>query len=77
LKLPDVICISETKLKENKHDLIDISGYNFLFNNSTTNAGGVGLYIKAELSKLKAELSKRESAVNDRKPASKDSMQWV
>jgi len=30
-KLPDVFCVSETKVWENRYELINISGYNFLF----------------------------------------------
>lgn len=42
---PDVIAISETKLKENNLTNISIPGYEFLNTNSKTSAGGVGLYL--------------------------------
>jgi len=37
-KKPDVIGVSETELKENQHELNNISAYNFLFNNSNGSA---------------------------------------
>ena len=40
---PDVICISETKIKDKPLLNISIPGYTFL--HSSTNAGGVGIYI--------------------------------
>ena len=43
-KLPDIIAISETKLKQDF--LSTLPGYTFLQNNSKSNAGGVGLFIK-------------------------------
>ena len=42
---PDVICISETKIKDKPLLNISIPGYIFLHVNSFTNAGGVGIYI--------------------------------
>lgn len=42
---PDVIAISETKLKENNLTNINIPGYEFLNTNSKRSAGGVGLYL--------------------------------
>ena len=47
--LPEVIAISETKLKEQSINNISISGYKFLNTNSITSAGGVGLCIINEL----------------------------
>ena len=41
---PDVICITETKIKEVSSN-ISLPGYSFLNFNSSTNAGGVALYI--------------------------------
>ena len=57
-KLPDVIAITETKLnKDLIYNNIDIDGYNFVHSDSTTNAGGVGFYVKNFLSfKIKLEL---------------------
>ena len=48
---PDLIAISETKLK-NHHDLniVSLPGYIFINSNSTSFCGGVGLYIKQGLS---------------------------
>ena len=43
-KLPDIIAISETKL-QTKFNLC-LNGYNFIQNNSSTKAGGVGMFIK-------------------------------
>ena len=42
---PDIIAISETKIKENSYANINLSGYNFVNTNSKSKAGGVGLYI--------------------------------
>jgi len=41
---PSVIAISETKLKAASFCNIEIPGYTFIRNPSSTNAGGVGLY---------------------------------
>ena len=43
---PEEIAISETKLSINTISNIDIKNYNFLNTDSSTNAGGVGLYLK-------------------------------
>ena len=40
------IAISETKLNSNNVSKIKIPNYNFLRSDSSTNAGGIGLYIK-------------------------------
>ena len=45
-RMPDAIAISETKLNSNNVSKIKIPYYNFLRSDSSTNAGGVGLYIK-------------------------------
>ena len=42
---PDLVCFSETKLKNNTHVNIQISGYQFVHADSAYNAGGVGIYI--------------------------------
>ena len=42
---PDVITISETKLNKNNINHASIQNYKFVFSNSTTNAGGVAMYI--------------------------------
>jgi len=46
---PDIICITETRLKTTPLLNIDISGYSFVHNDSTTNAGGVAMYISNAL----------------------------
>ena len=49
-KLPDIIAIIETKLAKNQIVVdIDIEGYNFIHSDSSSRAGGVGLYIKDSL----------------------------
>ena len=45
----DVLAITETKLNENSVTNVDISGYNFYHDDSSTNAGGAGLYVKLNL----------------------------
>ena len=45
--MPDIIAISETKITYSQILVnVDINGYDFIHCNSTTNAGGVGIYIK-------------------------------
>ena len=46
---PEIIAMSEIKLKEKNIYNISIPGYVFLNTNSPTSAGGVGLYISQEL----------------------------
>ena len=43
--MPKIIAISETKLNDYNTQNLTIPGYQFINNNSSTNAGGVGLYI--------------------------------
>jgi len=43
---PDIIAISETKLKDNIPFPYELKNYNFVHVNSPTNAGGVGICIK-------------------------------
>ena len=43
-KLPGIIAISETKL--HSEFKMQLQGYTFIQNNSNTNAGGVGMFIK-------------------------------
>ena len=48
---PDVVAVSETKLKENMiHSNIELNGYQFIQRNSYTFAGGVGIYVKSSIS---------------------------
>ena len=44
-KLPDLICVSETKLKSLPLRNLSIPNYEFYFSNSPTNARGVAIYI--------------------------------
>ena len=48
--LPEVIAVTETKLNL-KSDLLqtDLENYQFAHNDSTSNAGGVGLYVRNDL----------------------------
>ena len=46
--MPEIIAISETKLNSNLKTFLP--GYTFIHNNSPTNAGGVGMFIKDTLS---------------------------
>jgi len=43
-KMPEIIAISETKLKTKVNSFID--GYEFIQNDSPTNTGGFGMFIK-------------------------------
>ena len=53
ISFPDIICVSETRLKDEKIDfqkhLISIPNYDLIFDNSPTNAGGVAIFVKNEL----------------------------
>ena len=53
LNFPDVICISETRLKNDKIDwqlqLVGLPNYDLHYDNSPSNAGGVAIYIKSSL----------------------------
>ena len=44
---PDVICISETRLRGDSLTNITIPNYNFVHADSITNAGGVAIYISS------------------------------
>ena len=57
-RFPDAIAISETKLNSNSSSNNNILHYNFLHNDSPTNASGVGFYIKDTLQfRLRDDLS--------------------
>ena len=43
-KLPEIIAISDTKLRAEFK--MQLQGYNFIQNNSDTNAGGAGMFVK-------------------------------
>ena len=46
-EMPDIIAISETKITYGQILVnVDINGYDFIHCDSTTKAGGVGIYIK-------------------------------
>ena len=46
--LPDILAITETKLSSKSYlPLLKLLGYEFFHNDSITNAGGVGIYIKS------------------------------
>ena len=46
---PDIICLSETRLKNQVPINVNIHGYNFVNANSPTNAGGVGMYVSSNI----------------------------
>ena len=57
--LPDIICFSETKLKDSFSVIIDLAGYKLLIHeDSKTNAGGVGAFVSVDL--MFTERSKNE-----------------
>ena len=45
----DIICVSERRANANDMKEVNISGYNFYFNNSATKAGGSGIYVDNSL----------------------------
>ena len=47
---PDIVCVSETRLKGNPLINIAIPNYNFVHADSVTNAGGVGVYVSSKFS---------------------------
>jgi len=42
--MPDILCISETKIKNNPLINVSLPGYDFLHVDSLTNAGGVFIF---------------------------------
>ena len=52
---PSILAISETKLSDNKVNQALIPNYNFLFSHSSTNAGGVGLYVRSDLISIRRQ----------------------
>ena len=46
---PDIICLSETRLKEQPLININIRGYSFIHIDSPTNAGGVAMHISTTI----------------------------
>ena len=47
-KNPDIIAISETKLKDGTFSSVSIAGYDLICNNFKANAGVAALYIKCD-----------------------------
>ena len=47
--LPDIICITETRLKNNPLINISIPGYDFAKANTSSFAGGVGMCVSSKL----------------------------
>ena len=47
--LPDIICITETRLKNNRLINKSIPAYNFVKPNTSSFAGGVGMYVSSKL----------------------------
>ena len=45
---PDIVCVSETRLKGNPLINIAITSYNFVHADSVTNAGVVGVYVSSK-----------------------------
>ena len=43
---PNVICVTETRLKISSLLRIDLPNYNFIDEKTKTNAGGVGIYVR-------------------------------
>ena len=48
-KTPDIICISETRLKQGPLINVNLPGFHLLHNDSPTTAGGVAIYIAASI----------------------------
>ena len=46
---PNIICLTEARLKQNSLVNTQIPGYKFCHVDSDTNAGGVGIYIDEEI----------------------------
>ena len=53
---PDVICITQSTLKYGFSCIVSIPDYNFLHTNSSTNPGGVAIYVSKDIeSKLETD----------------------
>ena len=64
-KLPDIIGVTETKLKEHLNE-IDIDGYDFEHCSSSTEAGGAGIYVANYLEYfVRKDLSLNEETSED------------
>ena len=63
---PDVIGLTETKLKDNHLYKPSLPGYTFIGKNSNTNAGGVGFFLKPkEIYQIKPEYQLNEIGCED------------
>ena len=47
--LPDVICLTETRLKQQLLLNVNLSEYSLIHNDSPTNAGGVAMYLSEQI----------------------------
>ena len=66
--MPDIICLSETRLKKKhtKPQIPQIEGYEFENINSTLSAGGVGIYYRSSLDvKIRHDLNMKQSDCED------------
>ena len=64
--LPEIIVISETKLKNQNLDLVSLPNYQFHCVNSPTNSGGIGMYLLSSLNyKIRYDLSLKVNQVKD------------
>ena len=48
-KKMDIVCISETRLKDHKIKYVQLPGYDFFFHNSDKAAGGAAIYVNKSL----------------------------
>ena len=63
---PEVMVISETKLKNINYNITSIENYHFHSSNSPTNSGGIGIYLKTPLNyKIRPDLCLNEDLVED------------
>ena len=66
-RLPDLVAIVETKLNANSTINISIANYCFLHNDSPSQVGGVGIYIKESFKfRIRKQLSLNISSCEDR-----------
>ena len=63
---PEVMVISETKLKNINYNITSIENYHFHSSNSPTNSGYIGIYLKTPLNyKIRPDLCLNEDLVED------------
>jgi len=56
---PDIIAITETKLKNSKYVInynLQLEGYDFVHTDKNMNTGGVGFYLKKILSSMYSQI---------------------